>query len=256
MRVEFDMRKSVPENAKAYYEKSKKLKAKIPGLEKAIEETKRKLENLGQDEEEAPRLREKAERRWFEKFRWFMSSDGYLVIGGRDATTNEIIIKKHLEQNDLVFHADLQGAPFFIVKNEKGGEVPEPTRSQAASAAASYSKAWAAGAGSCDVYEVNPQQVSKSPPAGEYIPKGAFMVYGEKKWHKNVRLGVAVGVAEGGVIGGPVEAVAAQTKNYVRVEVGDVKQGELAKKVRAELGDVGLDDVQRFIPPGGGVIKK
>ena len=27
---------------------------------------------------------------WFEKFHWFVSSDGYLVLAGRDAQQNEV----------------------------------------------------------------------------------------------------------------------------------------------------------------------
>lgn len=32
----------------------------------------------------------------FEKFRWFISSENYLVIGGRDQQQNELIVKRHL----------------------------------------------------------------------------------------------------------------------------------------------------------------
>jgi len=252
VKVEFDMRKSVPENAKNHYERAKKLKAKIPGLRHAIEESRKKLETQGSEPAGEKALKRKVERKWYEKFRWFTSSQGYLVLGGRDATTNEVLVKKHLEPNDVVLHASIQGAPFFIVKNPGGGEVPSETKKEAAVAAASYSKIWSRGAGSADVYEVRPDQVSKTPPAGEYLSKGAFMIYGEKKWHKGVEVKVAVGVREGGVIGGPVAAVAAQTKDYVVVGVGDIPQGALAKKIREKLTGAELDDLQRFLPPGGG----
>ena len=35
---------------------------------------------------------------WYEKFHWFFSSEDFLCIGGKDATSNEIIIKKHTEK--------------------------------------------------------------------------------------------------------------------------------------------------------------
>jgi predicted ribosome quality control (RQC) complex YloA/Tae2 family protein len=251
MEIEYDLRKSVPENAKIHYEKSKKLKRKIPGMERAIKETRKKLMNLKVKDEEKPKIKKKRERRWFEKFRWFTSTDGFLVIGGRDATSNEVLIKKHLESHDLVFHANVQGAPFFVVKNDKDAAIPNPTRIQAATAAASYSKAWSSGMGSCDVYEAKPDQVSKSPPAGEYLPKGAFMVYGEKTWHKNMELGVAVGMMGDRIIGGPVESISSQTRDYVRVGVGDEKQSSLAKKIKEKIGG-DLDDIQRYLPGGGG----
>lgn len=33
----------------------------------------------------------------FEKFYWFISSENYLVIGGKDQQQNEIIVKRHLK---------------------------------------------------------------------------------------------------------------------------------------------------------------
>ncbi len=251
MEFAYDTRKTVHENAAEHYERAKKLKAKIPGMKKAIKASRKKLEDVPEEVEEKPGIKKRRERRWYEKFRWFRSSDGLLVIGGRDATTNEILIKKHTDAKDLVFHANVQGAPFFTVK--AAGEVPEQTRKEAAAAAASYSKAWSRGMGACDVYEVTPEQVSKSPPSGEYLPKGAFMVYGEKTWHRNVELKVAVGLAEDRIIGGPVDAVKAHAEKHVTVGVGDVSQGQLAKQVKAKLGG-SLDEIQRFLPPGGGRI--
>jgi len=254
MEVAFDLRKSLPDNAKGHYERAKKLKDKIPGLEIAIRDSKRKLESAAVEAEIKPeKMIRKAERKWFEKFRWFETRNGMLVLGGRDATTNEILVKKHLEPKDLVFHADVTGAPFFIVKNPGGTEVPDEAKREAATAAASYSRLWASGTGSADVFEVDPEQVSKTPPAGEYLTKGAFMIYGQKRWHKDVILKAAVGLTEDGLIGGPVESVANKTKDYVTVQPGDTPTGQLAKKIRIRLGDrAQLDEIQRFLPAGGG----
>jgi len=252
--VVVDWRRSVAENAKACYDRSKKLKAKLDGMGKAIAETRRKLDSAVEEPVNTPRIVRKPERKWYEKFRWFTSTDGFMVLGGRDATTNELLVKKHLEPNDLVFHAQIQGAPFFVVKNPEGRVIPEATLRQAACAAASYSRAWAKGMGSADVYHVKPGQVSKTPPAGEYLPKGAFMVYGEKTWHKGVELKAAVGLVDGRVVGGPPEAVLAQTGEYVVLGVGDTPQGELTRKVKARLRGAESDDIQRFLPPGGGEI--
>ena len=36
---------------------------------------------------------------WFEKFYWFISSENYLVIGGRDQQQNELIVKKYLNDS-------------------------------------------------------------------------------------------------------------------------------------------------------------
>jgi len=35
---------------------------------------------------------------WFEKFHWFFTSENYLVISGKDAHQNEIIVKKYMDK--------------------------------------------------------------------------------------------------------------------------------------------------------------
>src|SRR3989339_828393 len=97
-KIVLDLKKSVEQNAEVYYEKSKKAKRKLDGIRNIIAETKIKIEKLKQQglkEQEQKKIQKKRETKWFEKFRWFISSDGGFVIGGRDATTNEILIQKH-----------------------------------------------------------------------------------------------------------------------------------------------------------------
>jgi len=258
MEFDIDVRRSIPENAAGYYERAKKARRKLVGLEKAIADTERKLSEAADIEvsEAAYEPIVSRKKQWYEKFRWFFSSDGYLVVGGRDATSNEVLVKKHVNDGDLVFHASVHGAPFFIIKNERGGDVPESTLLEAARAAASYSSAWRNGQASCDVYQVEPHQVSKTPPAGEYLPKGAFMVYGTKNWYRNTPLGLAVGVSEDGqVIGGPETAVDAHCGSSVRIGPGHVKSGALAKQVAVRLGTRAVDIVQYFIPGGKGAVR-
>jgi len=48
-------------------------------------------------------------KEWFEKFRWTYSSQGLLMIGGRDSTQNEVLFKKHMGQTDVFAHADMPG---------------------------------------------------------------------------------------------------------------------------------------------------
>ena len=114
-----DLTKSIDGNAAAYFEKAKKIKKKIEGAEKALRENLKKMQELESKKEKINlektkqnKLKER-KREWYEKFRWFISSEGFLVIGGRDSTSNEIVVKKHTEANDLVFHTDMAGSPFY-----------------------------------------------------------------------------------------------------------------------------------------------
>jgi len=272
--LDLNLRLSAQQNAAKYYERAKKMEEKIKGLEKAMEETKRKiLEKRAEAEKKADAaklpLMVRRKKEWYEKFRWFFSSEGFLVIGGRDAGTNEVIIKKYMEPRDIVLHADIPGSPFTVIKTQ--GKTPsEKTLREAAQFTASYSRAWKENLRAIDVYWIKPEQVSKKPPSGEYLPRGSFMIYGTKNYIRGVPLEVAIGVKREGdlfkVIGGPPEAVSKQTRLYVKIVPGKEPSGRLAKNIRfilanmAPLEDqdkilrIAIEDIQAFIPSGRGSI--
>ena len=142
MKTVIDIRKSVEENAASYFEKAKKDKKKIDGVKKIIISYSEKLKALeSQEEKKQPEAKKRSKQEWYEKFRWFISSDDFIVIGGRDSTTNEIVIKKHSEKGDIVFHTDMAGSPFIVVKKEgKEGEIPKTTLDEAAIFTAAHSR--------------------------------------------------------------------------------------------------------------------
>ncbi len=245
MEVEIDITKSARQNAALYFERAKKLRKKIEGAKAALKDqekpTKQKIEK--------PKSRK---QEWYEKFRWFFASDGSLVLGGRDAVQNEVLIKKHLESGDRVFHAELPGSPFVIVK---GGS--EKALLEAATFAACYSRAWKAGRGTADVYWVTPEQVSKEAPAGEYISKGSFMIYGKKNFFRNVVLETSVGFDGQKVIYGPLGAVELRANKWFLIKPGEDNSSVLAKKILgwfSKEATVSIEEVQRALPPGGGKI--
>ena len=204
--------------------------------------------------------------RWYERFRWFLTSDGFLVIAGRDADTNEEVVKKYMEKKDIFFHAQAHGAPITVIKAE-GKEITDKAIEEVAQFAVSYSSVWKAGQFSGDCYWVKPEQVSKTPESGEYVAKGAFIIRGERNYVKDVQVRAAVGIRfdETGcyVIGGPVESVKARAKYHQVIEPGEFNQGDVAKKIyrhfleRSSADDskairqaASPDRIAPFMPPG------
>lgn len=251
MIIKLDTRKSLEENAAVYFEHAKKAKSKLQKIREVIGKAERELADL-EERESIEKVKEekeqKREKKWFEKFRWFISSDGFLCIGGRDATSNEIVVKKHTTPSDIVFHADLSGSPFFVVQSE-GKPIPQQTINEAAEATGAFSRAWKQGLGYLEVFYVKPEQVSKEAKAGEYVSKGAFMVYGKKNI---LRVGVkcAIGRTEDGLwMCGPESAVEKHCKNYFQVTFGRDKPSDAAKTLRKKLGG-DVDDIIRALPPG------
>ena len=265
-KIKLYLNKSIGENAEIYYEKAKKFRHKHEGALKAYEDTRRKLNEVEKliEEEMKKELNvkriERRKKKWFEKFRWFVSSEGFLVLAGKDASTNEILIKRHMAENDLYCHADVYGAPHVVIKD--GQEAGEKTILEACQFAVSMSKAWSREVYSEDAYWAYPNQVTKQTPSGEYLGKGAFMVYGKRNWLHGLPLKLAVGVinyeGEDYVVCAPVDAIKAHTKQYIVIRPGRLKKGELVKKIKGILGKWGYkvreEDLNAILPPGGGEI--
>jgi len=255
MRVTLDLKKTIDQNASEYFEKAKKAKKKLAGAKKALEKTKVKLT---QEKEKTVVIKKKLikqiKKEWFEKFRWCYSSDDFLMIGGRDATTNEIVIKKYTEKNDLVFHTDMAGSPFVVIKNPDNKEIPDSTKNEAAEFTSAYSRAWKKGLATLDVFYVKPEQVSKTAKAGESLTKGAFMICGDTNYlHPEVKL--AIGIYNDKIMAGPLSAIKKHCKFFVEVLPGNEKASSVAKLIRKIL-DASLDDIIRVLPAGGSTIKK
>lgn len=188
---------------------------------------------------QAEQLALKRRRMWYEKYHWLITRNGFLAIGGRNAEQNESVVKKYLEERDIFMHADIHGAPAVVLKT--GGREPSiEDLMDAAVVAAAYSRAWRAGLGSVSVYWVWGEQVSKSPPSGEYLARGAFMVYGKKNYLPPVPMRLSLGLAlddEGApyVIIGPRDLVTARSLAYVTIVPGDRSVSELAELVKKSL---------------------
>jgi predicted ribosome quality control (RQC) complex YloA/Tae2 family protein len=140
---------------------------------------------------------ERRAKQWFERYRWFLTSDRRLAIGGRDSTSNSIVINKYTDQNCIVFHADLHGSPFFVLKNGRENGSPrldQEIEHELAQATVSFSRAWKDELGSADAYWVEPEQIKKSAPSGEYLPRGSFFIEGKKNFVKHLRVELCIGI--------------------------------------------------------------
>jgi len=254
------------DEAAKYFKAGKKAKEKMKGLRKAMEETSARLKTVAGDREQiqvSVGLRKRRERAWYEKFRWFVSSEGFLVLGGRDATTNELLIKKHTAPSDIVLHADAHGAPFVVIKTD--GKIPsDQTILEASQLAVSNSRMWTQKASSGDAFWVRPEQVSKKAPSGEYLTRGAFMIAGKRNYVKGVELRLAIGMQvnedDVEIIGGPPSAVRTHTAAHIEIVPGATARHNLSKKLMSELSkklkiesklkSLGTDRVLEFLPPG------
>jgi len=242
----------------ALFDYAKELERKSTESLDAAGRLERQLAKLRPPEVSRTKPLSRRKQEWFEKFRWFYTSGGRLAVGGRDAQSNTLLIRRHLEDVDVVYHADLFGSPFFILKD--GRQQSEQEELELAQATVSFSSGWKTGLGAADAYWVLKDQVSSAAGSGEYLGKGSFVIRGKKNFVRHALLQVAVGQDPSGrVIAGPETAMAKVCLQYVVLVPQREKQTDTAKKVMKELKLPGgkaplLDDVVRALPAGGGKI--
>ena len=287
----------VERNADRLYQEAKRIEEKKEGAQAAIAETRAQLQALEQDREEWERADASEQPEpgddtdddeeidwlsrssvpvrqtdnWYEQFRWFHTSDGFLVIGGRNADENESLVKKYLDRGDLFFHAQAHGGPVTVLKAtgpsesyDDDIEIPDRSKREAARFAVSYSSVWKDSRYTGDAYMVDHDQVSKTPESGEYLEKGGFAIRGDRTYFENVAVGVAVGITcepETRVVGGPPDPIEGRTETSIAVEPGKYAQNDIAKRLYREFktrfADEGFvrkiaspDLIQEFLPPG------
>jgi len=245
LEIPFNITKKASEMAQYYYENSKKLAKKIEGIQKVMGK-KKKIE----------KKKEIIQRKrfWFEKYRWFISSENAIVIAGRDAKTNEEVVKKYLGEKDFYVHADIHGAPSVVVKNTG---ITEKTLIEAGIFGLSYSKAWNAGYSVGDAYWVTFSQVSKMAESGEYVPRGAWIIRGKRNYMRNLPLRIALGFIKyedtNILMAGPVDALSSKTNDYVVIIPSESSKTDLAKKL-SEKFKYPIDEIMKLLPPGPGEI--
>jgi predicted ribosome quality control (RQC) complex YloA/Tae2 family protein len=292
--IELDPFVGVEKNADRLYTEAKRVRDKKEGAQAAIEDTREDLADVkrrreeweNEDGDEEPDDDDEAfetdytamasvpvryDEKWFERFRWFRTSDGFLVLGGRNADQNEELVKKYMDPSDRFFHAQAHGAPVTILKATEPDEpardidIPDRSKREAAQFAVSYSSVWKDGKFEGDVYEVGADQVSKTPESGEYIEKGSFVIRGDREYYRDVAVGVAVGITcepDTRVVGGPPSAIEPVAETSIQLEPGQYAQNDIAKRLyrtfRERFADTSFvrkiasaDRIQEFCPPGG-----
>jgi predicted ribosome quality control (RQC) complex YloA/Tae2 family protein len=269
-------------NAQVYYAKAKKVKDKSEGAREALIETKKLLKRAEKTESKRQESNQvtvikRAKRFWFERHRWTIIDGMHLFVGGRDAKSNDTLIKKHMKKEDLYFHADLHGAASCISKLKIGFEIdsnPPPylpsgiqsyricdsmensefsneAINQSANMALIWSRGWTGGGGAGTTFWVKPGQVSKTAETGEFVAKGAFIVRGNRNWIKGLEMKMAIGlICINGVpllLGGTNEIVSTLCPRWAEIQPSRNKKDVFANLISKHSG-LTTDDILPILP--------
>ena len=257
--VALDYTKGLDANASDIYQQSKEIGEKGKHAEDALNDSRAELakreKGLAKQKAAMAGRAQPTKQFWFERFKWFFTSEGKLVIAGRDAHTNDNIVKKHLKEKDLYAHTDIHGAPSTIIKD--GASASNQELREACQFATAQSKGWVGAVTEGSAYWVYPDQVSKTPNPGEFVPRGAFIIRGKRNYEYHLPLELVVGeiTFQGArkVMCGPASCFKDCDRYYV-IRPGKNKNrisGDMAKKF-----NVPEEEISRILPPGESEIVK
>ena len=259
-------KENLNQNAQRYYANIKKMKKKTTGAKKAVLQSCQEIErakkrSMKEEMKRTEQQRSEKEKKdfWFENYRWFLSSEGNIVVAGKDAKSNETVVKKYLREDDRYVHADYHGAASVVVKKkEDEKDIGEGTLNEAACFAASFSRAWSAKVASVPAYWVKPEQVSKTPNPGEFLAKGAFVIRGKRNFIDG-EMKLVVGEIEyqnkRKLVAGPVSAMETHSKHYIVIQPGNEKKEKIAKVV-SRLFKFSTDYTQRLVPGDSMIVRE
>ena len=252
----FELRKKLADKARRTLESNDKA---LTAAEKNVLVKLRKIQEAKLEQAAGGKGRVERKPYWFEKFHWFISSENYLVVSGRDAQQNDLLVRRYLRKGDAYVHAELHGASSTVVKNnDPSATIPLMTLCEAGQACVAWSSAWDAKV-TAAAYWVHPDQVSKTAPSGEYLTTGSMMIRGKKNYLPVSQLVMGLGwlfkLEESSVAGhlgerrvrdvdgaGPDGANGAAAVGTARETMGPGKIGEIG-----ETGDPGKSALERFL---------
>jgi predicted ribosome quality control (RQC) complex YloA/Tae2 family protein len=268
-KIKINTKSPLQSTASILFNEAKKQSGAISSIQAIKEKTEKKLETFlskTESEKDLIVVSEIRKKNWYERYRWFFTTDGFLAIGGRDAASNSAVIRKHLVKNDKVFHGDIFGSPFFILKDAE--HAPDTSMNEIAHATICFSRAWREGLYGVSAYWINPDQVKKSAPSGQFLPKGSFTIEGQRNFIKSETLRLSVGIIpqdDGYALTcGPPEPIKKNSICYAIIEPHGSEMVETAKKIRIEFlklkeeitKKISIDDFVRAVPAGKSQIKK
>ena len=267
-KVKINLNSPLPSIASTLFDESKKQKGAIASIEKLIKKTEDQLEKTiekGEIAKGSISFSDIRKKSWFERYRWFFTSDGILAIGGRDSSSNSALVRKHIEKDDKIFHAEINGSPFFILKDRNDG-LMSLSLEETAQATVCFSRAWQTSAHGLNSFWVKPDQIKRAAPTGQSMGKGSFMIYGTRNFIKVSSLKLAIGILKENedylMMCGPPEPIKKKCLCYAVIEPGGSTISDVAKKIRAEFDktDEGfkkiflIDDYVRALPTGSSKI--
>ena len=174
---------NVNKNIRNIYINSKELNNKVNRTETVMKSLEKKVLKERKIEEISD-IKIARKKLWFESYNWFLSSDNFLIVLGKDIKSNEYLVKHIMKDHDIYLHSDLPGSGSCIIINHlklSSDKIPDKTKEEAGLFVIAHTKNWETNSTS-NTFWVNADQVSKTPETGEYLVPGSFIIRGKRSY--------------------------------------------------------------------------
>jgi hypothetical protein len=180
----------------------------------------------------------------YKKYKWFYTSSGKLVLGGKNAEQNDELLNKmkKLGKERIVMHTSHPGSPFCVIISDVV-KVSKNDLAECAIFTGCFSRAWKLGRKSTRVHMFMLSQVNKE--------KGMKTgTWGVKERVRNVKVNMELFLIKQKRV---YRAVPFSVKGGIRVCPGRVDKTKMVDKLRGALGDekAKADELLSALPAGG-----
>ncbi|MEK6927683.1 MAG: NFACT RNA binding domain-containing protein [Nanoarchaeota archaeon] len=188
----------------------------------------------------------------FSKYRWFYTSSGLLVVGGKNAVQNDELLHKikGFRETFIILHTSEPGSPFCIIL-ESANKVSKLDTEEAAVFTGCFSKAWKQGKMSTKVDVFNSDQIHKN----NDMKSGTWGVYGNVQ-RITVSLGLVL-VKQKDILRAVPETTAERLEDKsfpkkIKIYPGNIEKEHMFAKLELEIDEsISKEKVLSAIPSGG-----
>ena len=189
----------------------------------------------------------------FKKYKWFFTSSGKLVVGGKSAEQNDELLKIVKKQNNnyILMHTSEPGSPFAVILANVN-KVNKKDIQECAIFTASFSKAWKAGKKKTSVDIFKSAEVYKD----SKMKAGTWGVIGKRE-SMNVPLALVLTKQKGILRAVPERSAKSNKDIIVKLFPGKIPKEDLIAKIQLETHlSLNENELLSALPSGGfGIIK-
>lgn len=185
----------------------------------------------------------------YKRFRWFFTSNSLLVVGGKSAEQNDLLLKslkKELDFDCIVMHTRGPGSPFTVILDDLS-KIKISDIEECAVFTGCFSKAWKQQKKSTLIDIFSLSQINKT----KSMKVGTWKVIGKIKTLE-VELKLVLTRQKGILRAVPEKTVEKKGKIFLKIKPGKIDKSKMVEIIKKKIPEnVSTEEILSAFPPGG-----